>query len=148
MNINIIHTNLLVAVLFLLTAYPNFININSLIRQKRNNEFLFRKNLGATRYYIIKQLFTKYSILYIMSSLAFLLFFSLSKYIFNQWINLNLNNYHIFNHYRQPVALLFTKFNNYGSQWVHPCLFKYEKSIPICSFKISKSRIIIHLLFS
>ena len=107
MNINIIHSILLVAILLLITAYLNFINLNSLIRQKRSNEFLFRKTLGATRYDIIKQLFTEYSVLYLTGSLVFLLLYSISKDIFNQWIKLNLDNYHIFNNINSLQVFFF-----------------------------------------
>ena len=97
MNINIVHASLLVAILLLITAFLNFINLNSLIWQKRSNEFLFRKTLGASRYDIIKQLFTEYSLLYIISLAVFLVLFYFSNEIFNQWINLNLGNYQLFN---------------------------------------------------
>jgi len=105
MNINLIHGTLILACLVLLSAFLNFYNLLNLIWEKRQNEFAYRKTLGAERKDIVLQIMTEYSVSFIFAaSLAVVLYIGAQK-LFSQWTELNLQNYEIFHHFGATVLM-------------------------------------------
>jgi len=105
MNINLIYAAFALACLVLLSAFLNFYNLLSLIWEKRQNEFAYRKTLGAEKKDIVLQIMTEYSVsLIFAASLAVVLYAGVQK-LFTEWTELNLLNYELFHRVGTTVLM-------------------------------------------
>ncbi len=94
-----------VSLLLLIAVYLNSINLNTLIWQKRLNEFIFRKTLGASGFDLFKQLLTEFSIVNVISFGLFFILYYYLRDLFGLWINHDLREYYLFKN--SDVSLIF-----------------------------------------
>ncbi len=95
MNFKSIIMVLIVAILILITSFLNFLNLLVLSWKNRQDEFIFRKTLGATKLDLLKQIFTEFSLIYLFSIILALIAYFFLFDIFKAWTSLKLDNYYL-----------------------------------------------------
>lgn len=101
-----IYAVMAIGILILLAALLNFVNLIILSWQKRINEFIFRKAVGADKSDIMMQLFTEYCLYFGVSILIAWGLYHLAADVFAGLLGLNLQNVEMMNGLNLPSAIL------------------------------------------